>query len=514
MPIILNDISRTLGEYLLIPRLTTAECIPDNVNLRTPIVRFQRGQTPSLQLNVPFSSAIMQAVSGEKLAIELARAGGLSFIFCSQSIESQASMIRKVKKYKAGFVVSDSNVKPDSSINEMRDVQKDTGHSTLAVTQDGTPNGKLIGLITARDSLSYGGRNPSETALDVMTPIQSLPHGQEGISLNEAHNLIRHHKVDVLPILSSEGNLVHFVFRKDYESNMAYPEELLDQQKSLMVGAGVNTRDYQERIPALVDAGADVLCIDSSDGYSVWQAETVAFVRKKYGDNVKIGAGNVVDAEGFEYLAAAGADFVKVGVGGGAICITREQKGIGRGQASALIEVCNARDQYFQKTGTYVPVCSDGGIVHDYHTIIALALGADFLMLGRYFARFEESPTSLVKVNSNLYKEYWGEGSNRARNWQRYDHGDTNGAKEGLIFEEGVDSYVPYAGRLRDGLQVTLAKLKSTMCNCGSLSLSEFNKNAKLTLVSPLSLIEGGSHDVVLRNEVSDHASVKGPKFS
>ena len=236
-----------------------------------------------------------------------------------------------------------------------------------------------------------------------------------------------------------------------------------------------------------------MLCIDSSEGFSEWQSRTIAFIRERYGDSVKVGAGNVVDKDGFLFLAKAGADFIKVGIGGGSICITRETKGIGRGQATALIEVCAARDEYFKETGVYIPVCSDGGIVYDHHITLALAMGADFMMLGRYFARFDESPTNKIAIGGNYYKEYWGEGSNRARNWQRYDLG---GDKK-LSFEEGVDSYVPYAGSLKDNVGLSLSKVKSTMCNCGALTIAELQKNAKLTLVSSTSIIEGGAHDVI-----------------
>ena len=263
-----------------------------------------------------------------------------------------------------------------------------------------------------------------------------------------------------------------------------------------MVGAGINTRDYATRVPMLLEAGADALCIDSSEGFSEWQKLTIDWIREHYGNDVIVGAGNVVDAEGFRYLADCGADFVKVGIGGGSICITRETKGIGRGQATALIDVCRARDEYFEQTGVYVPVCSDGGIVYDYHMTLALAMGADFMMLGRYFARFDESPTQRVNVNGQYMKEYWGEGSARARNWQRYDLG---GAAK-LSFEEGVDSYVPYAGALKDGVESTLYKVKSTMCNCGAKTIKELQEKARLTLVSSTSIVEGGAHDVVLKD--------------
>ncbi|MBR5745770.1 MAG: IMP dehydrogenase, partial [Clostridia bacterium] len=314
-----------------------------------------------------------------------------------------------------------------------------------------------------------------------------------------ANDIIWDNKLNSLPIISRDGRLVCFVFRKDYDSHKENPLELLDGDKRYMVGAGINTRDYEERVPALVEAGADVLCIDSSEGFSEWQVRTLVWIRARYGESVKVGAGNVVDKEGFMFLAKAGADFVKIGIGGGSICITREQKGIGRGQATAVIEVAAARDEYFKETGVYVPICSDGGIVYDYHITLALAMGADFVMLGRYFSRFDESPTNKVNINGSYMKEYWGEGSARARNWQRYDMG---GDKK-LSFEEGVDSYVPYAGPLRDNVRLTLSKVRSTMCNCGALTIPELQKNAKLTLVSSTSIIEGGAHDVVLKDKAA-----------
>ena len=491
---ILEDVSRTFNEFLLLPNLTDERCIPSNVSLKTPLVKYRRGEEPKYYANVPMVSAIMQSVSGEKMGIVLAREGGVAFIFGSQPIESQAEMVYHVKKHKAGFVVSDSNVKCDATLREVIELVEETGHSTVMVTDDGTASGKLLGLVTDKD-YRVSRDNMDAPISDFMTPTERIIWAEEGISLAEANDVIWESKKDCLPILTKEGNLRYLVFRKDYEERKHNPNSLLDENKSYIVGAGINTRDYEERIPALVEAGVDMLCIDSSDGYSVWQKNTIQFVREKYGDNVKIGAGNVVDAEGFRYLAEAGADFIKVGVGGGSICITRETKGIGRGQASALIDVIEARNKYFEETGVYIPVCSDGGIVHDHHITIALALGADFVMMGRYFARFDESPTRVVKVNNNFVKEYWGEGSNRARNWQRYDMG---GAKK-LSFEEGVDSYIPYAGSLKENLEVTVAKIKSTMCNCGAITIPELHEKARLTLVYNVSIQEGSAHDVILK---------------
>lgn len=489
--------SRTFSEYLLIPNLTTRDCVPERIDLSTTISRYRDKQVkPGLHINIPLVSAIMQAVSDDGMAIALARSGGLSFIFASQSIESQTEMVRKVKKYKAGFVTSDSNVKPDATLADILAVKARTGHSTIAVTDDGSPSGRLLGIVTSRDYRIS--RTPVDTQVSTfMTPFDHLIVGREGIGLSEANDVIWDHKINQLPIVSDDQRLIGMVFRKDYDEHKENPEELLDDHKRLMVGAGINTRDYTERVPALIEAGADVLCIDSSDGFSEWQKDTLHWIRSEYQDRVLVGAGNVVDAEGFRYLAAQGADFVKVGIGGGAICITREQKGIGCGQASAVMAVAEARDAWYQETGDYIPICSDGGIVYDYHMALALAMGADFIMLGRYFARFDESPTRRLLVNGSYVKEYWGEGSNRARNWQRYDDGTVDQNK--MQFEEGVDSYVPYAGKLKDNLDVTIAKLKATMCACGALTIAELQQKARLVMVSSTSLIEGGAHDVILK---------------
>ncbi len=488
--------SRTFGEYLLVPGYSSSECVPAAVSLETPLVKYRKGQEECpIKMNIPMVSAIMQSVSGEKLAIALAKQGGVSFIYGSQSIEDEANMVRRVKAYKKGFVTSDSNLPPEATLADVLDLKERTGHSTVAITDDGTSHGKLLGIVASRDyRLSRMSRDLRVT--EFMTPLDKLVTAPASTNLHDCNDIIWDNKINTLPLVDEEGRLQYIVFRKDYDSHKENVNELLDANKSYVVGAGINTRDYAERVPALIEAGADVICIDSSEGFSEWQSRTISWIREHYGDTVKVGAGNVVDKEGFLFLANAGADFVKIGIGGGSICITRETKGIGRGQATAVIEVAKARDEYFEKTGVYIPICSDGGIVHDYHITLALAMGADFVMLGRYFARFDESPTNKVRVNGNYVKEYWGEGSNRARNWQRYDLG---GATK-LSFEEGVDSYVPYAGSLAEGVTTTLYKVRSTMCNCGALSIPELQQKARLTVVSSTSIVEGGSHDVILKN--------------
>lgn len=496
----LEDLSHTFSEYLLVPGYSDHNCIPSNVSLKTPLVKFKKGEEAELSLNIPLTSAIMQSVSGDNLAIALAKEGGLSFIYGSQSIEDEAKMVYKVKNYKAGFVISDSNLTPDSTLKDVLELKEKTGHSTIAITENGEANGKLLGIVTSRD-YRISRMSLDSKIINFMTPYSKLICGTTNLSLSECNDMIWDHKLNALPIVDDNQNLAYIVFRKDYDSHKDNPNELLDKEKRLLVGAGINTRDYKERVPALVNAGADILCIDSSEGFSEWQKLCIDWIRSTYKDKVKVGAGNVVDGEGFRYLAECGADFVKVGIGGGSICITRETKGIGRGQASAVIDVAKERDKYFEETGIYIPICSDGGIVYDYHMILALAMGADFLMLGRYFSRFEESPTNKLMLNGSFVKEYWGEGSNRARNWQRYDLG--NSSK--LSFEEGVDSYVPYAGLLKDNVSTTILKIKSTMCNCGSLSIREFQEKAKIVLVSPTSIVEGGAHDVIVKDRTTSN---------
>ncbi|NLY87112.1 MAG: IMP dehydrogenase [Clostridiales bacterium] len=492
MATVLKEPSRTFNEYLIIPGYSGADAIPENVSLKTPVVRFQKGEEPEISMNIPLTSAVMQAVSDNNMAVALAKEGGISFIFGSQSIESQAAMVKKAKSHKAGFVPSDSNLRPDQTLQDVIDLKAEKGHSTVSITEDGTSDGKLVGIVTSRDYRVS--RMDVDTPIsEFMTPFDKLIYGKDGITLSEANDIIWDNKVNQLPVIDDNQRLKAFVFRKDYDSHKENPNELLDAGKRYVVGAGINTRDFKERVPALVDAGVDIMTIDSSEGYSEWQAITLKWIRDTYGNKVKVGAGNVVDADGFNFLAECGADFIKVGIGGGSICITREQKGIGRGQASSIIEVAQARDEYFKKTGTYIPICSDGGIVYDYHITLALAMGADFVMLGRYFARFDESPSAKLMVNGNYVKEYWGEGSARARNWQRYDLGGDGKMK----FEEGVDSYVPYAGTLHDNVLRSLNKVKSTMCNCGVLTIPDLHKNAKLTLVSAVSIVEGGAHDVI-----------------
>lgn len=491
---IIDDLSRTFNEYLLLPQLTRRDQIPSSVSLKTPVKGVSDAGNPGVHLNIPFATASMQAVSGVEMAIALARKGCLAFIYCSQPIERQAAMIAKVKAHKAGFVESDSNLRPDNTLADAVALSHRTGHSTMPVTEGGRKKDRFLGILTDKDYWEFGDDLNAPVA-GFMTPKEEVVYGKVGISLDEANRLLRSHKKECLPVLDDEGCLSFLVFKKDYVDHRKNPFELLDARKRLVVGAGINTFDYRDRVPLLVEAGVDILAFDSSDGYTEFQGDAARWIRERYGDAVVIGGGNVVSADGFRYLAQeAGLDFVKVGIGGGSICITREQKGIGRGQASALMDVARARDELHRETGRYVPVCSDGGLANDTQIIIALAMGADFVMMGRYFAGTHESPAPQVSIGGRMYKSYWGEGSNRARNWQRYSEG---GYADALKFEEGVDGYVPIIGSVNDVLDVTVAKIRSTMCNVGATTLAEFRDKAVLTRISQQSFVEGGTSNVI-----------------
>ena len=471
----------TFDDVLLIPG--ESDVTPNMIQLGTTLAG-------KVKLKTPIMTSAMDTVTESKMAIAIAREGGIGIIHKNMSIEKQADEVDKVKRSENGVIVNPFSLTENHFVYVADELMGKYKISGVPIVDN---EGKLVGIITNRD-LKF--MSSFDVPIGEVMTKDHLITAPQGITLEEAKALLLRSKVEKLPIVDENDHLLYFVFRKDYAEHKEHPLALQDGKKRYLVGAGINSRDYAERIPALVEAGADVLCIDSSEGYSVWQKKVIDYVRANYGNTIKIGAGNVVDRDGFRFLAECGADFVKVGIGGGSICITRETKGIGRGQATSLIEVSAARDEYFRETGVYVPICSDGGIVHDYHMTLALAMGADFLMLGRYFARFDESPTNKLLVNGVYVKEYWGEGSNRARNWQRYDLG----GKTGLAFEEGVDSYVTYAGSLQDNVARSLYKVKSTMCNCGVTTIPDLQKNAKLTLVSATSIVEGGYHDVMLRS--------------
>ncbi|HGY55240.1 MAG TPA: IMP dehydrogenase [Caldithrix abyssi] len=486
--------SRTLMEFRLLPGLTTEESAIYNISLRTPLV-YSSDENSKYFLNIPIVSAAMQSVSGVRMGIELARLGGVAFIYCSQSVGQQADMIRQIKKHKAGFVPPET-VSPDMPIRQLYELTRKRGYNTFPVVDE---KGRLLGIITKND---YDVKPHGDLQVqERMVPRSELTVGVNIENIKEANTLLRETHQSVLPIVDDDDKLLYLVFRKDIRNHLDNPYEVLDEHKRLLTTAAINTHDYEQRVPALVEAGADVLAIDSSDGHSVFQARTLQWIHKNYPDVPVIG-GNIITEEGFDYLVEHGARAVKVGMGGGSICITQEQKGTGRGLATSIIKVAEARDRYYQRSGRYIPIVADGGIVSSKDVVVALALGADYVMMGRFFARMDESPTEKVTIKNQVMKPYWGEGSARAREWKeaRYNQ---------MLFVEGVEGFVQYAGKLRDNLPEALAKIKASMSSVGAANIKELHEKAELEVVSALSIREGQPHDIYLPGSESNYNAIQ-----
>ncbi len=486
--------SYTLGEFLIEEGLVQESTDQSGMDLRTPLARYQKGEESRFSMNIPVMSASMQAVTGSEMGIALSMLGGIGPIFCSQPIDRQAEMVRRVKHHKAGFVESESNLKPSDTLEAAIELTDKMGHSTIAITSDGSPHGELLGLITRNDYLRDDGIcDPKKPVRDYMTPFDKLVVGTDGISLEDANRLMYERKTGKLPIVDSDNNLRSIVFRRDWEINKAFPNQLVDDKKRLIAAAALNTMDYEERAPALVDAGVDVVYFDSSSGFSEYQKKAALWVRDQYPDLI-IGGGNITNARAFKFLAEeANLDFIKIGIGGGSICITRQQTNLGKGQGTAVIEVAEARDAYFHETGTYIPLVSDGSISSDGQINAALCLGANTVQMGRYFAMCNESPPQITVSSNNVRtKGYWGEGSPRARNWQRYDHGN-----EDLSFDEGVEGYLPVSGPVREVLGLTLMKVRDGMKKFGCRTIAELHQKSQLQIVSGPTIEESGSHDIM-----------------
>ena len=474
--------SRTLAEFRLLPGLTTMVAAIDRVSLRTPLVLRPDRDDP-VTLKAPLVAAAMQSVSGVTMGVELARLGGVAFIYCSQPIAEQAEMIRRIKSHKAGFV-EPRTIPPHMALREVDALREEAGFSTFPIVSE---DGRLLGLITRRD---YDVRAHGDLpASERMVAREQLDVGVGITDIEEANALLIEGHRSVLPIVDEADRLLSLVFRKDIEDHLDNPDQVVDERKRLVAVAAINTRDYADRVPALVEAGVDVVGIDSSDGYSCYQRAAIEWVRREVPALPIIG-GNVITGEAFDFLVESGAGAVKVGMGGGSICITQEQKGTGRGLATAVMEVVEARDRYRNRTGIHVPVIADGGVLHSKDVTIALALGADVVMMGRYFARMDESSTEKIRISGRVMKPYWGEGSARARAWSpaRYDQAG---------FLEGVEGFVEYAGKLKDNLPELTTKVRAAMASCGCATIEELHEKAQLELVSALSIREGKVHDII-----------------
>lgn len=473
---------------VMLPDRVTRELTSDAVDISTPLTKYRSGETPAIRLNIPFLSAAMQAVSGPRMGIALARMGGLADIYCSQPVEEQAYMVRTVKRHKGAFIEPEV-VAPDDTLEYVAARMRTTGYSKFFVTEGKEQNGRLLGVITVNDfdeELHYN--LPVSQRMQPVAQLDVVYDDEVGYDVRAANQLAKESHHSALPVLYRDGRLRDVIFRKDIHAHREHKDELLDAKKRLMVAAAVNTHDYRERVPALVDAGADVLIIDTSQGYSDYVKDASHFIRNEY-PGVPLIGGNIVTAEGFRFLVEeCGVDGVKAGMGIGSICITPEQIGVARGQDRAIEEVARARDEYFTETGVYVPIIADGGMSEAHDILIALSLGADSAMLGRMLAGTDESPT---KVNYNLsppQKLYWGEGSERARNWR-----ERRGYS--AAFEEGVEGWVPYVGLAEPYLTIKIAKIRDGMKKVGCRDISHLHR---YVVVEVISEDDVGTRDLVV----------------
>jgi IMP dehydrogenase len=497
MAVIKKDYSRSISEFTirdlaLLPAFIPKDLTHDKIELSTAITKYSKKEEARIKLSRFLISADMQAVTGPEMAVGMAREGCLGVIFCSQSIETQAAMVKKVKRYKAGFV-SPEVISPDSSIEFLIQRMQETGYSKFFVTEDGESHGKFLGLITDNDfdpdvHLGLKVRDRMIHARNMFVAYDD----EIGYDISKAIKKIAESHYPVMPVVFRDNRLRDAVFRKDIKQLKINPYESLDSKKRYLVGAAINTHDYKERVPALVEAGADILFISTSHGYTDFVKETLQFVKDNF--DVPIVGGNIVTKEGFHFIVENGADAVKVGMGIGSICITTEKIGMGRGQASALVEITEARDEYFKKTGTYIPIIADGGIRTPKDMLVSLALGADAVMLGRYVVGTDESPNPVDYKRTPPSKPYWGEGSNRAREWmkRRYHHAD---------FEEGVEGWVEYIGPLKPYLHQTFVIVKDGMRKAGAKGISELQQKAILEILSATALEEAGVQDFIMERK-------------
>ncbi|MBI4174934.1 MAG: IMP dehydrogenase [Candidatus Aenigmarchaeota archaeon] len=505
----------TYQDWLLRPNLARKSVKAETISLKMPLtshnpgcsldeLRSEKLPKELFSLNTPFLTAPMQAISSPEMFAEIAKHGGLGVANCSQPIESEVDMIRRTKRKKAGFVEPDV-VSPDMTIDELAELTKAKRYDTFPVTERGNPHGRLLGIITRNDyskqehsELKVGARMVSITDDRRQFVYARLEELGDDEPLRTANRMLLDSHHGSMPIIDREGNLHYMVFRRDIERHRDYPQASIDKKKRYLVGAAVNTHDYEKRVPAVVEAEADIIVVDSSQGYSEYQADTIGFTKREFPWITLIG-GNIVTAKGFNYLASALADVAKVGIGPGSICTTQHKFRMGMPMMEALKEVFDARNAFFEATGRYIPIIGDGGIVDNADIAIALTL-CDAIMAGRYFARFQESPTAVIDWEQTIdgvpfhasVKPYWGEGSARAQEWRA-------GRYRQATETEGIEGVVPFAGRLSDpqNLPRTIDHLKITMEKCGYSDIFALNRYAELKLQSQSSKAQGMPHNIM-----------------
>lgn len=475
----------TFDDLLLIPQYS--EVLPHEVDVSTWL-------TKKIKLNIPIVSAAMDTVTEARLAIALAREGGIGIIHRNLSIEEQAQEVEKVKKSESGMILQPVTVRPDNTVKEALEIMERYKISGVPVVSDGN---KLVGILTNRD-LRFIKPTDYHKPVSLFMTSQNLIMAQERITLEEAEEILQRHKVEKLPIVDKEGRLVGLITIKDITKRKKYPNACKDELGRLRVGAAVGTGpDTKDRVDALVSIGVDVIAIDTAHGHSKRVLETVEFVKSTY-PNLEVIAGNVATAEGALDLIKAGADAVKVGVGPGSICTTRIVAGVGVPQLTAIRWAYEVAKEYG------VPIIADGGIKYSGDIVKALAMGASSVMLGNLLAGTEEAPGETVYYQGRAYKVYRGMGSLGAMMSRR--SADRYGQEKMEKFvPEGIEGRVPYRGRLSDVIYQLVGGLRSGMGYVGAKNLEELRQRAKFVMITWAGYKESHVHDVQITKEAPNY---------
>lgn len=475
----------TFDDVLLVP--ARSEVIPRQVNLETHL-------TKNIKLNIPILSAAMDTVTESKMAIAVAREGGIGIIHKNMPIEQQADEVDKVKRSENGVIVNPFFLSPDHLVSDADDLMRKYKISGVPICE----GKRLVGIITNRDMKFI--TNFSTPIKEVMTK-ENLITAPEGTTLDEAQETLMKYKIEKLPIVDKDFNLKGLITIKDIEKAVKYPNSARDSAGRLLCGAAIGiTGDIIERASALLEAGADVLGLDSAHGHSMNIYNAVKKIKAQF-PNAPVIAGNIATSEAAEFLIEAGADCLKVGIGPGSICTTRVVAGIGVPQISAIYDVACVASKYG------IPVIADGGIKYSGDITKAIAAGADSVMMGSLFAGCEESPGETEIYQGRQFKVYRGMGSIAAMKQGSSDRYFQAGAQK--LVPEGVEGRVPYKGTLADTVFQLLGGLRSGMGYCGSSTVSELQQNGRFVKITGAGLKESHPHDIYITKEAPNY-SVNG----
>lgn len=477
----------TFDDVLLIPQ--KSEILPSQINTKTKL-------TKDIELNIPLMSASMDTVTESKMAISMARQGGIGIIHKNMSIEKQASEVDRVKRSESGLIVDPFSLSKGHTIQDADNIMAKYKISGVPIVDE---NNILVGIITNRD-IKFE-TDMSRLIEDAMTPKERLVTAKEGVTLEEAKEILGKHRIEKLPIVDDEGHLKGLITIKDIEKKIQYPNSAKDKRGRLLCGAGVGiTNDLLERVDALYKAKVDIIVLDSAHGHTTNVINALKKVKAAYPD-LPVIAGNVATAAGCEDLIKAGADCVKIGMGPGSICTTRVVAGIGVPQITAIMDCYEVAKKYD------IPIIADGGIQYSGDIVKALAAGANVCMMGSMFAGTEESPGEIVLYRGRSYKTYRGMGSIAAMEDGSKDRYFQEGQKK--LVPEGVEGMVAYKGKAEDIVFQMIGGIKSGMGYCGANTIEQLQANAEFVKITAASLKESHPHDIRITKEAPNY-SVQG----